>query len=137
MAKKLLGRRAGRPGFKKLFFAVDHGVDVVGGKLNAVSVSDCVGGAGFDAVAAEYASRVVDVVDRGVTFAGGNSLGVGIFSGFDIDAVRRASGGTQKAADALFESVFVALKDVNSAVARLNGGRSVRETLRRSLAEHG
>jgi hypothetical protein len=42
--------------FEHLFLAVDEGVDVVGGQLESVAVRDCVGGACFDAVAAENAA---------------------------------------------------------------------------------
>ena len=38
---------------QELFFAEDQRVDVVSGQLEAVTVSDCVGGTCFDAVAAK------------------------------------------------------------------------------------
>ena len=105
--------------FQKLVFAVDQGVDVVGGELEAVAVGDGVGGAGLDAVAAKDAAGVIDVVDAGVALAGGDALGVGIFGGFDIDAAGGAGGGAEEAADAFLEAVFIALQDVNAAIARL------------------
>ena len=97
---------ARRPGFEELFFAVDQRVDVVGGELDAVSVSDGVGGAGFDAVAAEDAARIVDVVDLGVAFAGGDRLRFGIFRGLDVDTVRGASGGAQESSRRTFRIRF-------------------------------
>ena len=96
-----------------------------------------VGGAGLDAVAAENAARVVNVIDLGITLAGGNALGLRIFRSFDVDAICGARGSAKKAANALFESVFVALQDMNAAVARLNRWGSVREAFRRGLAKHG
>jgi hypothetical protein len=129
-------RNAGRPRFKKLFFAVNQGVDVVGGQLDAVAMGDGVCGAGLDAVAAENAARIVDVVDLGVAFTGRNALGVRIFSGFDVDAIRGTCGGAQKAADTFFKSIFVALQNVNAAITCLNSRRSVRKTFRGGLAEH-
>ena len=107
------------PGFEKLFFAVDHGVDVVGSEFEAVAVSDGVSGAGFDAIAAEDAAGVVDVVDLGVTVGVGDSIFGGVFGSFDIDALRGAGSGAEEAGDAFLEAVFVALENVNAAVARL------------------
>jgi hypothetical protein len=127
----------GRPGFEELFLAIDHGVDVVGGELEAVSVSDGVGGAGFDAIAAENAAGVVDVVDLGVTVGVGDAVFGGVLGGFDVNALRGASGGAKEAGDTLFESVFVALKDVNAAVARLKMDGLVRIVLRGGFAQHG
>ena len=52
---------------QKLFFSEDQRVDVISGQLEAVTVSDCVGGTRFVAVAAENTTRVVDIVHAGVT----------------------------------------------------------------------
>jgi len=105
--------------FEQLFFAVDHGIDVGGGQLEAVTVGDGVRGAGFDAVAAKDAARIIDVVDAGVAFTGGDSLDVSIFGGFDVDATGGASRGAEEAADTFFQPIFVAVKDVDAAVAGL------------------
>ena len=61
------GEFVGWPGLEELFLAIDHGVDVVGREFETVAVGDGVGGAGLDAIAAENAARVIDVVDLGVT----------------------------------------------------------------------
>src|SRR6185437_15228055 len=61
------GRRGGRagsgfrrgPGFEEFFFAINHGVDVVGSEFETVAVSDGVGGASFDAIAAKNAAGIV------------------------------------------------------------------------------
>lgn len=125
-----------RPGFEELFLAVDERVDVVGRELDAVAVSDGVRGARLDAISAEDAARIVDVVDAGVALAGGNAFRVGIFGGFYVDAIRGARGGAQEAPDALLVAIFVPLKDVNSPVARLHRGRHFREALRGGLPKH-
>jgi hypothetical protein len=113
------GEFGGRPSFKELLFAIDHGVDVVGSEFEAVTVSDGVGGAGFDAIAAEDAARVVDVVDLGVTVGVRNAIFGGVFGGFDVNAIGGAGGGAEEAGDAFLEAVFVALEDVNAAITRL------------------
>ena len=127
----------GRPGFEELLFAIDHGVDVVGSEFKAVSVSDGVGGAGFDAIAAENAAGIVDVVDLGVAVGVGDAIFGGVFGGFDVNAVGGAGSGAEEAGDALLETVFVALQDVDAAVARLEVHGLVRIVLRGGLLEHG
>ena len=89
----------------------------------------------FDAIATENATRIVDVVNLGITFAGRNAIRVGIFGGFDVNAVRGARGSAQKASDALFVSVLIALQDVNSSVARLYAGRNLGKILSRRRTE--
>lgn len=110
---------AGGAGFEQLFFAIDHGIDVVGGELETMAVGDRVGGAGFDTVTTEDAARIVNIVNAGVAFAGGDAFGFGIFGGFDIDATRRASRGAEEAGDTFFEAVFIAVENMNPAVTRL------------------
>jgi hypothetical protein len=97
------------PGLQELFLTIDEGIDVVGSKFDAVAVSDRVGGTGFYAVTAENAARIIDVVDLRIAFARGNAIGGGIFSGFDVDTVRRTGCGAQKTTYALFVAVFVTL----------------------------
>jgi hypothetical protein len=139
-----IGRRWGSgaggprgPGLEELLFAINHGVDVVWGQFDAVSVGDGIGGAGFDAITAENAARIVDVVGLGVALTGGNALCFRIFRSFDENTVRGARSRAKKAGHAFFEAVFVALKDVDPTVARLDARRHVRESLGRGLAEHG
>src|SRR5262249_49575472 len=103
----------------------------------AVAVSDGVGGASFDAVSTKNAARIVDVIRLGVAFPRGDSLRLGIFSGFDVNTIRGTRGCAKIASDALFESVFVALQHVDSTVTRLNCRWRVRKTFRSRLAEHG
>lgn len=125
------------PRLEELFFAVDQRIDIVWGEFDAVSVSNRVGGARFDAVAAKNTARIINIVDSCVPLAGRDALGFDIFRGLDIDAIRRARGGAEKAGYALLQSVFVALEDVDAAIARLNAGRDVGKALGGSLPKHG
>ena len=106
-------------GFEELFFAIDHGIDVVGGELESMTMSDRVCGASFDAVSAKNAARIIDIVDSGVAFGGGDAICFGIFGGLDIDAAGGTGCGTQKASDALLEAILIALQHVDAAIARL------------------
>src|SRR5208283_3552295 len=90
-----------------------------GGQLKAVAVSDRVGGAGLNAITAEDAAVVVDVVDLGVALRRGDADRFGVIRGFDKDAVRGEGGRAQEAGNALFQAVFVALQHVGAAVALL------------------
>src|SRR5277367_297393 len=128
---------AGGPRLQKLLFAIDEGVDVVGGQFDAVAVGDGVGGAGFDAVAAENAARVVYVVGLRIALARRNTIGGSIFGSFDVDAIRRTGCGAEKTAYALFVAVLVTLKNMDAAIAWLYGGRRVGKTFGSSFAEHG
>ena len=119
-----------------MFLAVDQGVDVVGGEFDVVAMSDRVGGASFDTIAAKNAARVVNVVHLRVTFASGDTLGVSIFGRLDVYAICGASGGAKEATHALFKSVFIPLEYVNAAIARLNTCGNVGIALRSRLAEH-
>ena len=87
-----------------------------------MAVGDGVGGAGLHTVTAEDAAVVVDVVDLGVAFGGGDAGGLGVLRGLDVDAVRGAGGGAEEAGDALFQAVFVALELVLAAEALLELG---------------
>jgi hypothetical protein len=102
-----------------VFFAHDEIGGVQRGQLEAVAVGDGVGGTGFNAVSAENAAVVVDVVDLGVALRGGDADGLGVLGGFNIDAVRRTCSGAEEAGHAFFQAVFVALQDVGAAIALL------------------
>ena len=119
-----------------MFLAVYHGVDVVGREFDRVAVSNRIRGARFDAIAAENATGIIDVVDLGVSLAGRDTIFLGIFGGFNVNAIRGARGGAKEAANAFLETVFVALKDMNPAISGLNRRRCVGEAFRGRLAEH-
>ena len=126
-----------RPRLEELFLPIEERIDVVGGQLDTVAVGDGVRGTGFHAVAAKNAARIIYVVNLGITFAGGNSIGVGILSCFYINAIRGARCRAQKAAHTLLKTVFIALQNVNPAIAWLHTRGYVRKILGRRFAEHG
>src|SRR5829696_672961 len=74
------------------------------------------------AVAAEDAAREVDLVDRGVALAGADAVLRGVLGRDDPDAVGRAGGGAQRAADALLQpGVLETVQPVAPAEARVHG----------------
>ena len=101
-----------------------------------MSVRNRIRGARFDAVTAENTTRIIDIVNAGVTFAGGDAAGIRIFRGFDVNAIRGARRCTEKASNALFQAGFVAMQHVNPAIARLKMHRFERVILRDRLTEH-
>src|SRR4051794_19369428 len=73
------------------------------------------------AVAAEDAAREVDLVDRRVAFARRHAVLWRVLRGHHTDAVRRAGGGAQRAADALLQpGVLEAMQLVAPAEARVD-----------------
>src|SRR5579859_2068309 len=78
-------------GGQHLFFAIDQTGGVEGGNLEAVAVSNGVGGAGLDAVAAEDAAVVVNVIDLGIALGAADAVLGGILGGLNINAIRRTS----------------------------------------------
>lgn len=88
-----------------------------------MAVSNRIRGAGLHAIAAKDTTRIIDVIDAGVAFARGNPLRIGVFRGFDINATRRAGRGAQETSNTLFQSVFIPVKNVDSAVTRLEMDR--------------
>src|SRR6266540_280283 len=77
---------------------------VVVGHLVVVAHRDRVEGAGDLAVAAEDAAGEVDLVDLRVALAGGDAMVRVVLKGDDPDAVGRAGGRAERAADALLEA---------------------------------
>ena len=87
-----------------------------------MTVRDRIGRASLDAIPAENAARIVDVVDFRVPLARRNSIRVRVFRRLDVNAIRRASGSAQKAGNTFFEAVFIALQNVNAAKSLLKPG---------------
>jgi hypothetical protein len=131
---KILGR--GRRFFQELFLAVNHGIDVGGGELEAMAVRNGVGGASLHAIAAKNTTRIVDIVDASVSFARGNPLRIGVFRGLDINTSRGAGGRAQETADTFFQSVFIAVENVDAAVTRLEMDGFFRIIFRDGLPQH-
>jgi phage-related protein len=63
-------------------------------------------------------------------------MGIGIFRGFDVNAIRGAGRGTQKTADTFFQAIFVAMQHVNSAITRLKVYRLFGIAFRHGFPEH-
>ena len=101
-----------------------------------MAVGDGIGGASVNTIAAENAAGIVDVVDAGIALSGGDAIGLSIFSGFDVNTIRRARGCAKKTANALLEAVFVALEYVNAAIARCDAGRNFGVALGGGFAKH-
>jgi hypothetical protein len=97
---------------------VDQVVARVLRELELVAERDRVERAGELAVAAEDAAREVDLVDPRVALARRDTVLGGVLCGDDADAVRRACGRAEGAADALLEPVRVEVQPVPAAEAR-------------------
>src|SRR5882724_6762260 len=87
-------------------------------------------------ISAEDAARVVDVINARVALARGNTIDICILGGFNVDAIRRTCSGAEKTAHALLQSIFVAVQDVDPAVARLEVHWFVRVVFRDCLAKN-
>jgi len=124
------------PGFEELFFTVNEGVDVVGGKLDVVAVGDGIGRACVNTVAAEDAAGIVNIIDARIALSRGDAIGFVVFSGFDVNTIRGARCCAKKTTNAFLEAVFVALEYVNTAIARRNAGRDFRIALGGGFAKH-
>src|SRR5690349_17181751 len=92
--------------------------------------------AGLYAVPTKDAAAVVDVVDGCITLTAADASLIGVLGSFDVDAIRGAGRGTQEARDAFFQTVLVALKNVNSAVPLLEVRRCIRVILRQGRLHH-
>lgn len=99
-------------------------------------VGDSVRWARFYAVPAEDAARIINVVNAGVPFPGGDTGSIGVFSGFNIDAIRRAGRGAKKASNAFFQPGLVAVQHVNPTIAGLKVHGLERVILRDRFTKH-
>src|ERR1043166_9069453 len=122
---------------KHLLFAVDQIGRIQCGDLKSVAVRDGVGGAGLDTISAEDAAVVIDVINLRIALGAGDALLGGVLGSLDINAIRRTGGGRQEAGHAFFQSVFVALQDMNPAEALLKLGALQRPRSIRIILYHG
>src|SRR5689334_13460655 len=72
---------------KKLLFAVHQVAGVVSGQFEPVAMGDGVSGTGLNAVAAEDAAVVIDVVNLGVTLSAADPILRGVLGSLNVNAV--------------------------------------------------
>ena len=101
-----------------------------------MTVGDGISRACFDAIAAKNAARIIDVVDASVAFARGDSHRVRVFGGLDVNTTRRAGRGAQEAANALFQSAFIPVENVDAAITRLEMDGFFRIIFRDGFPQH-
>src|SRR3954464_12978619 len=77
-----------------------------------MTMRDGIRGAGFDAVSAEDAAVVIDVIDLGVPLGPGDAVLFRVLRRFDVDAVRRTRRRAQETGNTLFQTALVALQHV-------------------------
>src|SRR5580765_6496934 len=114
---------------------VDQVVARVLGDLELLLERDRVERARELAVAAEDAPREVDLVDACVALSRRDAVVRGVLLGDDADAVGRARGRAERAANALLEAVLVPPKPVPSAESRVERPLVLRVLLRDGLLE--
>jgi len=115
-----------RPGGEHLLLAVDQVAGVKAREFEAVSVGDGIRGTGLDAVSAENASVVVDVVNLGVALGAAHPMLGRVLGCLDVNAVGGAGGCAEKAGHTLFQSILVALQHVHTAETLLEFGAAKR-----------
>src|SRR6266566_720896 len=106
-------------GRQHLLLAIDQIAGIKRGNLEAMAVRDRIRGTRLDAIPAKNAAVVVNVVNLGVALCATHPVFSRVLRRLDINAVRRASCRAKKTSHALLQPVFVALQNVNSAIALL------------------
>src|SRR5258708_1483959 len=76
---------------QQVLFPINQIARVKRCQFKSMAVGDGVCRAGFDAVAAENATVVVDVVNFGVTLGAADAVFFGVLGGFNVNAIRRTS----------------------------------------------
>src|SRR5262245_57581984 len=120
---------------EKHVLGVDLVVPVVLRDLELVAERDRVERARELAVAAEDAAAEVDLVDTRVALAGRDPVVRRVLGGDDPDAIRRAGGCAERAADALLEAVLVQMEAMAAAETRIDRPLVLRVLLRDRLLE--
>ena len=115
--------------YQQGLFAINEITGVECCEFEAVAVCDGVCGAGLNAITAEDAAVIVDVIDLGVTLSAADALFFSIVRRLNINAVGRARRRAQKTGYAFFQAVFVALQLVQSAETFLKNRALIRQLL--------
>ncbi len=92
-----------------------------------MTVRDGIGWASLHAIAAKYATGIVNVIDAGIALACGNSLRVGIFGGLNVNATRGAGSRAQKAAYTFLQTRLISVKNMDAAVTGLKNELVLRD----------
>ena len=92
-----------------MLLAVDQIAGIEGSDFEPMAVGNGVRRAGLYAIAAKNAAVVIDVVNLRVPLRARNPRLRRIFRGLNINAVGRARRRAQKARDAFFQAIFIAL----------------------------
>ena len=106
-------------------FTIDQVAGVEGRKFETVAVRDRVSRAGLNAVSAENAAVVVDVIDLGVALGAANAVLFRVLGGLNVNAVGRAGSSAEETGNAFFQAIFVALQLMQSTKAFLKNGTLV------------
>lgn len=109
---------AHRKWFEEHLFRVDEVVAVVIGEFEIFSQNNRASGASLLAISTKNAANHVDFVPSGVSFAGRVALFVGVFCGFNVNALGGACACAKRAADTFLKSVFVSRQNVSPSCAR-------------------
>jgi hypothetical protein len=109
----------GGHGYQQSFFAINQVAGIERCQFETMAVGDGVCGASLDAISAEDAAVVVDVIDLGVAFGATDAVLFRVFGRLNVNAVRGARSRTQETGHALLQAVFVTLQLVQSAEAFL------------------
>ena len=103
-----------------MLLAHDKIGSVTGRQLKAVPVRNRIRGTRLDTISTENAAVVVDIVNLGVTLGATDPILRCIIGRFDVNAIGRAVGRAEKAGNALFQTILVALQHVRATVTGLN-----------------
>src|ERR1700761_7691371 len=77
-----------------------------------MSMGDCIGGTGFQALSGEDAAVVVDVIDGSVPLGSADPVFGGILGSLDVNAVGRTGSRAKKTGHTLFQSILITLKNM-------------------------
>src|SRR6266481_5034854 len=107
--------RIGWDRHQQCLFAIDQIAGVKSRQLEAVAMGNGVRGAGLNAITAEDAAVVVNVIDLGVALRAADAVLFRVLRRLNVNTVGRACRRAQKTGHALFQAVLIALQFVQTA----------------------